>query len=126
LHFNGQAEDALHFYEAVFAGKVTVLSRFSDGKPESGLNQVMHARLEFDGNTLMLSDSPHHTVSAGDNIALSINLVQKEVEANKIFAALSGGGKVVIPLEEMFWGALFGITIDRFGIRWKVNCDLSI
>lgn len=43
-------------------------------------------------------------------------------EADRLFNALSAGGKVEIPVQDMFWGAYFGSFTDRFGINWMVNC----
>jgi PhnB protein len=128
LHFNGQAEQALHFYAEVFDGDIGTISRFGESPmeiPDSQKALVMHAQLEFDGNTLMLSDSLHQAVTNGDNLSLSINLTQDEQTANRIFNALSNGGTVIMPLEKAFWGAVFGMTVDRFGIRWMVNCEFS-
>jgi PhnB protein len=42
--------------------------------------------------------------------------------ADCLFVALSSGGKVEMPMQEMFWGADFGWFSDRFGIHWMVNC----
>ena len=43
-------------------------------------------------------------------------------EAQRLFAALSEGGTVSMPITKMFWGAHFGSLTDRFGIQWMVNC----
>jgi len=53
---------------------------------------------------------------------ISIN-TQSEEEAKKIFNGLSAGGRVNMPLEKTFWGALFGMFTDKFGISWMVNYD---
>ena len=41
-----------------------------------------------------------------------------------MFARLSAGGKATMPLQEMFWGAYYGICTDRFGINWMINYEL--
>ena len=46
-------------------------------------------------------------------------------EAERIFPMLAADGTVVMPLEKTFWAARFGVVIDRFGIRWLINCDGS-
>ena len=43
-------------------------------------------------------------------------------QSDKLFAALSKGGKADMPLQAMFWGGYFGILVDKFGIRWMFNC----
>ena len=44
-------------------------------------------------------------------------------EAERFFTALSGGGIVKMPLADQFWGAKFGMLVDKFGINWMVNHD---
>ena len=58
----------------------------------------------------------------GTNIALSLNCSSEE-EINTFFSKLSEGGKVIDPLKLQFWGALFGVFNDKFGIRWMLNYD---
>jgi len=57
LNFNGDARQAVEFYQGVFGGNLT-LSTFADyGMGES--DKVMHAALETDaGYTIMASDAP--------------------------------------------------------------------
>ena len=40
-----------------------------------------------------------------------------------LFAKLSDGGNVTMPLQDTFWGAYFGMWTDRFGVNWMVNYD---
>jgi PhnB protein len=40
-----------------------------------------------------------------------------------LFAALSAGGNVEQPLQEMFWGDYFGTLVDKFGVQWMINCS---
>ena len=44
-------------------------------------------------------------------------------EAERLFNGLSAGGKVEMPLQDMFWGAYFGSFRDKFGTQWMVNCS---
>ena len=37
-----------------------------------------------------------------------------------LFAALSDGGKVQMPLAKTFFSPLFGMVADRFGVSWMV------
>jgi len=34
------------------------------------------------------------------------------------------GGKVTMPLADAFWGARFGMLVDKFGLHWMFNCEL--
>jgi PhnB protein len=44
-------------------------------------------------------------------------------EAEALFASLTAGGQVLVPLEKTFWAERFGMLIDRFGIPWMLNCE---
>jgi PhnB protein len=44
-------------------------------------------------------------------------------EADRLFNELSAGGKVEMPLADMFWGDYFGSWVDKFGVQWMVNCS---
>jgi len=46
-------------------------------------------------------------------------------EAKRLFDGLSQGGKVEMPLEKTFWGAVFGMLSDKYGIDWMINCQLE-
>jgi PhnB protein len=86
----------------------------------------MHVSLPVgNGNTLMgcdIPDSRGYPVTVGNNCQISINADSKE-EADRFFNALSAGGNVVMPLADAFWGAYFGMFVDKFGINWMVNHD---
>jgi len=42
-------------------------------------------------------------------------------ETRRLFDALSAGGNVTMPLQDMFWGAYFGTCTDKYGINWMFN-----
>jgi len=124
LHFAGQAEDAMRFYESVFGGKLD-LNRFSDFPTEDGSpapDGVMHAMLVTDnGPTLMASDDPHErdkSAEAGASISLSGD---DEEQLRRYWELLSADADVDVPLAKQMWGDTFGMCTDRFGIKWLVN-----
>ncbi len=127
LNFPGNTEEAMNFYQKALDGTLHDVGRFGDRNPdmpEDQKNRIMHARLSFGDNMLMFSDGmPGRPIREGDNISLSIGLDDEE-KARAVFGALSEGGKVTMPMEKQFWGALFGMLIDRFGIQWMINCEL--
>lgn len=129
LNFAGNTEEAFTFYRSVFGGDFTTLQRFKDtpeaGRvPEKEKNMLMHVSLPVGkGNSLMATDaleSMGHKLTVGNNIQLSLEAESKE-EAEKLFKGLSAGGKVTMPLGDTFWGAYFGMLVDKFGIQWMVN-----
>ena len=59
-------------------------------------------------------------LTSGNNFHLSIGSESKE-EADRIFNGLSTGGKITIPMADMFWGDYFGMLTDKFGIQWMIS-----
>ena len=133
LNFDGKAEEAFNFYKSVFGGNFVTLQRIKeipggDKFPANEHNRIMHVSLPIGkGNILMGSDtmpSMGHKLAEGNNCHIAI-ASDSEAEATRIFNALSAGGKVTMPLEKTFWGALFGMFCDKFGIYWMVNYDYN-
>ncbi len=87
----------------------------------------MHVALPIGtGNNLMGSDSIEAMGGkfvAGNNFSLSLT-PDSEEQAHQLFNGLSAGGSVTMPMEKQFWGALFGMFTDKFGINWMVNYQL--
>lgn len=129
LNFNGNCEEAFLFYQSVFGGEFTFIGRFKDMPSEETLteeqgNKIMHISLPINGEIhLMGSDTMEKSETpVCSNISISINAVSEE-EAHTLFNGLSKGGKVTMPLQKTFWGALFGMFTDTFGTNWMVNYD---
>ena len=49
-------------------------------------------------------------------------IIDTRKETERLFAALSEGGKISMPLAVAFWGDYFGSLTDKFGVNWMVNC----
>ena len=126
LHFNGNAEEALHFYSKVF-GVEPVISRYGD-QPSSDLkeedeNLVMHGDINGNDIRLMISDSgPMGDVTPGSNFSMSLSGGAADAEKlTEYFTKLSEGGKVTVPMSKASWGDTFGMCEDKYGIGWLVN-----
>jgi len=133
INFKGNCEEAFNFYRSVFGGEFPYIGRYKDMPPgEAGHGSVtdgekiMHISLPISKETILMGSDIGGEWAAdtviGNNIQLSVNAGSEE-EANRIFNALSAGGRVSMPLEKTFWGALFGMFTDKFGINWMVNYD---
>lgn len=130
LNFNGQAEQAFQFYQSIFGGEFSYFSRMGDVPDlpfplcDTDKQRVMHVSLPIDqGITLMGSDiieSAGQTLTVGNHVHVSLN-VDSADEAKRLFNALSANGTINMPLDNTFWGALFGSLTDQFGIQWMVN-----
>lgn len=128
LTFDGRCEEAFTFYAACLGGTIESLFRHGETPaaehvPAEWQQKVMHATLNLPGGVLMGSDAPPGTVtSAPAGFALSLH-PKDPGEAEQIFAALSEGGTVQMPIQETFWSVRFGMLTDRFGIPWMINCE---
>jgi PhnB protein len=131
LNFKGNTEEAFNFYKSVFGGEFIMLQRFKDTPEASKIaaadqDKIMHIALPVgNGNILMATDaleSMGQTLNVGNNVHLSLS-AESKTEADKIFNSLSAGGQVIMPLEDTFWGAYFGMVADKFGISWMVSYD---
>jgi PhnB protein len=122
LSFGGDAEAALHFYADALGGRVTELKRFAEAPqmPHPNKQEILHGRVEAEGIRIMASDGKKG-LEAG-RISLSLELTDN-AELDRVFAKLSAGGTVTMPVAEQFWGARFGMLTDKFGVGWMVNCD---
>ncbi len=133
LNFKRNTEEAFLFYKQVFGTDFTGPIARMDTAPqdperplaEEDKNLVMHVELPITGgHVLMGTDAPESmgfTLQQGNNVYINLEPDTPE-EAERLFGALSEGGKVEMPLQEMFWGAIFGSLTDRFGVQWMVNC----
>lgn len=127
LNFDGNAEEAFRFYQTVFGGELFVQKMDSvPGMeiPENEKNRAMHVALPIGNDQhLMASDclpSQGHVLNVGNNNYISITPDSRE-EADRIFNGLSAGGKIEMPMEDMFWGDYFGSFTDKFCVCWMIN-----
>ena len=134
LNFPRNTEEAFNFYQSVFGGEfVGGIHRMSEVPPQEGMppmadadkNLVMHITLPIiGGHMLMGTDAPESmgfTVVKGNNMYINLE-PDTRAETDTLFTALSAGGSVSMPLQEMFWGDYFGSCTDKFGIQWMFNC----
>lgn len=131
INFNGNAEEAFHFYKSVFGGEFTKVIRFKEiSSPEFPIpaneeNKLMHIALPIGSNVLMANDILEimGKVSEEENRSkISITAESKE-EAFHVFNGLSAGGQVEMPLDENPDGSYFAMFRDKFGIEWMVKLD---
>jgi PhnB protein len=135
LNFNRTTEAAFTFYKSVFGTEfVNGIARFGDMPPQEGQpplsdddkQLVLNVQLPIlGGHLLMGTDAPESmgfNVNQGNNVSICLH-PDTRAESDKLFAALSNGGKVEMPLQEMFWGDYFGSLVDKFGVHWMINCS---
>jgi PhnB protein len=127
LHLNGRCEEAIDFYRRAVGAEVTMLMRFKDAPPSDGPsmispgseNKVMHASLRIGDTDVLASDGRCSGTTNFQGFSLALTAAN-EAEAKRMFAALSDGGKVEMPLTKTFFSPAFGMLTDRFGVMWMV------
>ena len=128
IHFAGNAREALEFYKNALSGEIQQLGTYGESpvpSDEDYKDKVMHARLVFGGNMIMVSDVfKGQPVSTGGNIQLSIQMNDVN-KMDGVFKKMAEGGKVTMELQDAFWGARFGMLQDKFGVNWMFNCELK-
>ena len=128
LVFNGQCEEAVEFYRKALDAQVDFSMRYKEspeqpppGRVPPGFeNKIMHTSFRVGETTVMASDGCSTDKAKFEGFSLSVS-VPNEKEADKVFAALSNGGKVQMPLTRTFWSPRFGVVQDKFGITWMVS-----
>lgn len=132
LHFNGNCEEAVHFYEKALGAKLERIVRFADmpcpdgtPMPQEDGKRIAHARMILDGmGTVFAGDCPSSMPYGGiQGITLTLNYDTVE-QAQRVFDALSAGGKVEMPMQPAMWAKTFGMLTDRFGAPWMINGEV--
>ncbi len=131
INFNGNAEEAFHFYQSVFGGEFTKIVRFREISseeypvPEHEADKLMHIALPIGGNLLMGNDVPEMMGRVDENenrSKISVSAESKE-EADRLFNGLSAGGTVEVPPGDHPGDAYFTMFRDKYGIEWMIGFD---
>jgi len=126
LFFDGRCEEALEFYRSALGAQITVLMRYKDSPepqpPECASipgDKVMHANLQIGATQIMAADGQQPGEGSFKGFALTLAATD-DVEARRLFDALSMDGQVQMPLGPTFFASSFGMLTDRFGVPWMV------
>ena len=124
LNFNGNAREALEFYQGVFGGELDI-NTFGEtpGAMHPGLNpdNVMHGMLRGDNNVvLMAADALPEMNEPPSTTAISLS-GEDDATLRGYFEALSDGASDLLPLNQAPWGDTFGMLNDKFGVPWMIN-----
>ena len=130
LRFNdGKCREAMTFYKDCLGGGelsfqlVSETPMAKDMSPEAQ-NKIMHSSLKKDGIEIYGSDMMRDRATVGDNFVMSLNCDSEE-ELKTLFDKLSQGGEIFMAPEKQFWGAIFGMLTDKYGVEWMFNYNVE-
>ena len=122
VNFAGKCAEAFRFYEQHLGGKIGMMMTHGQSPDQSKVNPewndlVLHARMSLGGTDLMGADIPQAEAMRSAYLSL---MVDSDAEAERIFAALAGGGQILMAIAETFFATRFGQVRDRFGVNWMI------
>ena len=121
LMFTGQAEDAMNFYVSLIPNsEIGEVKKY--GSNQSGNEgSIMHAKFALNSQPFMCIDSsPVHTFTFTPSMSLYIDC-ESDAEIDKLFAALSDGGNILMPLSAYPFSKKYGWLSDKYGVSWQLS-----
>jgi len=125
LSFSGNCREAMHFYQGCIGGELFFQtvgeSPMADQMPAKMKDCILHSTLT-NGNVVLLATDilPKNGIIKGNNISLMLDC-ESELEIRTLFSNLLIEGHSNHPLENTFWGAIFGDLTDKYGNHWLLN-----
>jgi PhnB protein len=122
VNFAGSCAEAFRYYEKHLGAKIVMSMTHGQAPDQSRVNPewkdaVLHARISIGGTDLLGADVPKAEPMRSAYLTLGTD---SDSEAERVFAALSDGGQVFMPMQETFFASRFGQLRDRFGINWMI------
>lgn len=134
LYFDGDCAAAFDLYRDIFGGEFTFRATYADAPAQMNIaeahrGRIMHVTLVSGGASLLGCDiipgDDNYGALATSGIVSIMHEPKSRTDADRIFARLSEGGEIKMPMQEMFWGGYFGQCHDRFGVSWMQNLAKS-
>jgi PhnB protein len=124
LNYGGNCEQAFRFYEQQLGGKITFLMRHGEQPGPSQLpaewnGKILHARLSLGGTDLLGADIPPDRFQPMRSAYLTLTLASTD-EAERVYALLTDGGEIYMPIAETFFAHRFAMFRDKFGTSWML------
>ena len=125
ISFDGKCKEAMMFYKEALGGEIAGLLSYGDSGQgsEADKDKIMHSVLKIGDTVIMAADDcSGKPVDIGGNISLAIGVDDVDT-TEQMFAKMSEGATITMPLAETFWAARFGMLKDKFGVHWMFNCE---
>jgi len=124
LNYGGNCAEAFRFYEKHLGGKITMMMTHGDQPvpndvPPDWKKAILHARMTIGETDIMASDVPPERFQPMRSVYLSL-AAGSTAEAERIYALLSDGGEIFMPIQETFFAFRFGMLRDKFGTSWMI------
>lgn len=121
LMFAGRAEEAMDFYTTLFDdSKIEYLQRYGPEYPGGPEGQVVHARFVLGGHPLMAMDSAvEQPFTFTPSTSFYVSCADED-EIDRLFAAFSQDGQVLMPLQSYPFATKYAWVQDRFGVSWQL------
>lgn len=124
VNYGGNCREAFEFYAQHLGGTITMVMTHGQGPdggtlPPARRDQVLHARMDIGGTTLLGVDADPAQFHPMRSAYLTLMLDSVE-EAERVYALLNEGGTVFMEMSEMFFAKRFAMLRDRFGTSWML------
>ena len=125
LMFAGNAELALTHYRGALGGNLEII-RFAGSPAAASVPADWGPKLLYGtvhspyGDVNVMDAPPGHEGTRGENFAIAVDVADEQLAAD-VFAKLAADGNVLMPFETTFFARKFGMTNDKFGVKWMVN-----
>ena len=110
------AVEAIDFYKKAFNAMEITRIPGQQGK-------LIHALIRIGDSTVMLIDEFPEWNSFGPKAlkgtSVTLHLYVEDADTF-VKRAVEVGAKIIMPLDDMFWGDRYGVIEDPFGHRWSV------
>jgi PhnB protein len=122
VNFAGKCAEAFRYYEQHLGGQVGMMMTHGQAPDQTRINPdwkdaVLHARITIGDTDLLGADIPGAEPMRSAYLTLGVD---SDSEAERIYAALGDGGRVLMTMEETFFASRFGQVQDRFGMNWMI------
>ncbi|MEH7522713.1 VOC family protein [Bacillus sp. JJ1503] len=130
LMMDGNAKEAIGFYEKVFNAEVMGILTFGQMPPnpefplpEEAKDLVSHATIRVGDSDLMFSDIfPGQPHQIGSQVTICITLNNTD-QAHQVFESLQDGGQVGMPLQKTDFSPAYGVVTDKFGVTFQIYTE---
>ena len=122
VNFAGSCAEAFRYYEKHLGAKIGMMMTHAQSPEQGRVNPewkdaILHARISIGDTELMAADIPNAEPMRSAYLTLGMD---SDIDAERVFSALSDSGQVLMPIQETFFASRFGQVRDRFGINWMI------